>query len=87
MNKNTYLTPEQTETYLRLSRLANAITNAVSAFDVAVLNADIPQEVKTKCLDLTYSLTTDGLAYRLHPQSEWMGGDNFKTRCPHIANE
>jgi hypothetical protein len=82
-----YLTPEQTETYKKLSSLASKITDAISEFDVAVLNSDIPQSVKVKCLDITYSLTTDGLAYRLHPQSEWMGGNQFKTRSPHIANE
>lgn len=82
-----YLNSTEIETYERLSTLAQAITNAVSEFDVAVLNADIPQEVKQRCLDITYTLQTDGLAYRLHPQSEWQGGDSFKTRSPHIANE
>jgi hypothetical protein len=83
----TYLTAEQTETYRRLSSLASKIADAICEFDVAVLNSDIPQEVKVKLLDLTYSLPTDGLAYRLTPQSEWMGTDQFKTRSPHIAGE
>ena len=87
LESSLYLNDTQIETYKRLSALASAITDAISEFDVAVLNSDIPQEVKVRCLDVTYAMETDGLAYRLHPQSEWQGGDSFKTRAPHIAHE
>jgi hypothetical protein len=82
-----YLTPEQIETYARLEKLASIITDAISEFDVAVLNADISDTIKIRILDVTYSLNMQGLAYPLHPQSEWMGGEAFKTRSPHIVNE
>jgi hypothetical protein len=81
-----YLTPEQIATYSRLEALAQNISDAMAAFDLAVISSDVPDSVKIKCLEAT-SINTSGLAYRLHPQSEWMGGDSFKTRAPHITNE
>jgi hypothetical protein len=87
MQAATYLNEEQTKTYQNLSRLASQIQEAVSAFDLAVLQADIPDEVKLRCLNLTLNTGLQGLAYRLHPQSEWAGGNSFNTRSPHIANE
>jgi hypothetical protein len=81
-----YLNPEQIKTYSELERLAQNISKALAEFDLAVISSDVPDSVKIKCLEST-SINTAGLAYRLHPQAEWMGGDQFKTRAPHIASE
>lgn len=90
MNKR--ISEDQAAEYEGLERAARAITEAVSNFVVAVAEADVPEEVKVKCLEIADGLDTFGLAYRLHPQSEWTGGDssdpkNTVINAPHIANE
>jgi hypothetical protein len=86
------ITAEQAAEYEKLEQLAEKIQESISNFDVAVLESNIPQEVKAKCLEITNGMDSFGLAYRLHPQTQWKGGDssdpkNFVVTSPHIAEE
>lgn len=79
------ITENEEKTYRDLENQAREIDALVNEFELAVLGADLPMEVKAAIL----ARVEHGfgyLAYMMHPQSEWTGGDSFRTRPPHIAN-
>lgn len=86
------ITEEQAEEYRKLEKLARNISESIDAFEMALLESSVPESVKLNCSNIILGLNLFGLAYRLHPQTEWIGGDssgpkNFVTTNPHIANE
>lgn len=84
--KQIHISEETSAEYLKLSAQASAIENALQEMVVSVVKSAIPDETKIAILDwIKRADTFRGLSYMLHPQSEWMGGESFKTRAPHIA--
>lgn len=79
-----------------LENLANAAQNAVSAFSHALLmqatelsNGANADQVLVDALMAAAKRTDDArqsmlLGYDLHPQWEWLGGESFATREPHL---
>lgn len=78
------MTLEQESTYRRLEALAGEVEKKIQTFDLAVLESNLDDPVKLRLLEWTADRGFQGIAYFLHPQSEWTGGDNFKVRAPHI---
>jgi hypothetical protein len=76
---------QATEQYQKLESEADAIAKAIEAFEVSVLESEIPQEVKLKIFEWNQGYRS--LAYFLHPQSEWTGGESFRVNLPHIAKQ
>lgn len=84
-----YLTAEEEETYNRLEGFAREIECAQDNLFRAALDADIPDRVKLCIIRRIDKMHTRSLAYDLHVQHEWTGGDslkgeNFKATSPNI---
>jgi len=85
------ITTETAATYRDLAAQAKAIEDALAAFLLATVQADIPEKAKLATMDwVKRAETFRGLSYFLTPQTEWTGGDslderNHVTMSPHIA--
>lgn len=85
-NQGIYPNEETITEYRKLASAAGAIESALQEMVVSVVKSAIPEEAKIAVLEwIKRADTFRGLSYMLHPQSEWMGGESFKTRAPHIA--
>lgn len=74
---------EEEQAYRNLEATASKIADDIGEFDVQVLQSPIPEEVKLRILEWNQGYRS--LAYFLHPQPEWTGGDSSKINPPHIA--
>ncbi len=82
-----YISNETAEQFRALSTLAAEVENKLSEMVLALVQSDIPSEAKLAALKWVHRADTfRGLSYFLSPQAEWMGGDTFKTRQPHICH-
>lgn len=86
---NRTLTPEEAQAFETLEGFAREIEAAESNLFRAALEAPIKDSTKLKILDALQKCRTSGLAYQLHVQHEWTGGDsldpaNFRATAPHI---
>ena len=82
---STTATPLEISHYSYLENYAREIADKIQDFEVCVLGSEVPNEVKLKILEWKSGYRS--LAYFLHPQSEWTGGDSFKINLPHIADK
>lgn len=83
------LTEAEVAAYERLEGLAREIECAKDNLFRAALEAEIPDEAKIRIIQRLERAASTGLAYDLHVQHEWTGGDsmdadNFKATSPHI---
>lgn len=75
----------------KLADLARAAQEAIDQFELAVLlqmgslRAGPEQTALMKVADMCLQNPLVGLPYMLTPQSQWMGGETWKTKQPHIV--
>lgn len=90
------ITPKQTPEmsvadWQKLAALAKAAEEALNAFELAVLLkfADLKkgeeQQALIKVADRLKDNPLLGMSYLLTPQSQWMGGETWKIKQPHIV--
>ena len=82
-----YLTPEETDEFSALERRAARISELLLDLTLATVQAQtIDEGTKVNILNwIDRAEGFRGLAYNLHPQGEWQGGEVWKTRAPHIC--
>jgi hypothetical protein len=77
------ISEEQAVEYRKLEILAKVVSHAIDEFDLGVLQAGIPEQVKLKLFGLQSEYHR--LAYMLHPKSQWCGGERWIETAPHIV--
>lgn len=86
-----YLTPDQEAAFNEVAAQARAAQDALSGAALKLIQALPSDDPRTmQALDLIQAAedALRGLPYRLHPQSEWMGGPVetavYRARWPHL---
>ena len=92
MSKRT-LTPEESSAFTELEELVRKAEEARSQVLTHLLAHTRDERIRlataSRIIERLDRASLQGLAYELHPQHEWIGGDsmnpnNFRTMNPHI---
>lgn len=88
LSLNRTLTAVEQDEWNRISGEATAIGESLSSLTLSVVQSKILGDAeKHKVLDwlMRVESALSGLPYFCTPQSEWLGGEKWAVRPPHIA--